>query len=90
MLFQIAWKNIWRNKTRSLVVMGSVVIGLWVGAFIMAYVFGMMDQRLKDAVENEVSHFQVHHPDFDRDNEPEYSLTDGVGLLDEIQKDPRT
>ena len=90
MLFQIAWKNIWRNKSRSLVVMGSVVIGLWVGAFIMAYVFGMMDQRLKDAVENEVSHFQIHHPDFDRDNEAKFILENGSQLLEEIQSDPRT
>ena len=68
MLIHLAWKNIWRNKARSLVVAGSVMVGLWVGAFTMAYVFGMIDQRLKDAVENEVSHIQFHHPQFEDDN----------------------
>ena len=66
------------------------MIGLWVGAFVMAYVFGMMDQRFKDAVENEVSHFQIHHPGFDRDNEPQFILSNGPLLLEEIQNDPRT
>ena len=89
MLFIIAWKNIWRNKTRSLIVMGSVMIGLWVGAFMMAYVFGMIDQRLRDAVENEISHFQVHHPVFDRDNEPEYYLKNGSDILNQIEDDPQ-
>ena len=89
MLFQLAWKNIWRNKTRSLVVAGSVMIGLWVGAFTMAYVFGMIDQRLKDAVENEVSHFQVHHPRFEDDNEARFVVPRGAELLSVIKKDPR-
>lgn len=90
MLLQLAWKNIWRNKTRSLVVVGSVVVGLWVGAFIMAYVFGMMDQRLNDAVENEISHFQVHHPEFKRDFEPRYFIEDSKEILEYIKRDPRT
>ncbi len=89
MLLQIAWKNIWRNKTRSLVIMGSVVVGLWVGAFMMAYSFGMIDQRLEDAVKNEVSHFQVHHPSYKKDNEIKYPLPNGRQLLQKIRKDSR-
>ena len=89
MLFQIAWKNIWRNKTRSLLVMGSVAMGLWVGAFMMGYAFGMIDQRLQDAVKNEISHFQSHHPEFERDNEVKYFLSEGPGMLKEIQHDER-
>lgn len=87
MLLQIAWKNIWRNKVRSLVVLGSVVLGLWVGAFMVAYIYGVMNQRLKDATEYEVSHFQLHHPDFDRDNEAKYFLENGQNLLAEIEKE---
>ncbi len=89
MLFQIAWKNIWRNKTRSLLVMGSVVMGLWVGAFMMAYAFGMIDQRLQDAVKNEISHFQSHHPKFEIDNEVKYFLNEGPEMLRKIRGDKR-
>ena len=89
MLLQIAWKNIWRNKVRSLIVLGSVVLGLWVGAFMVAYVYGMMNQRLKDATEYEVSHFQLHHRDFDRDKEAKYFLKNGYKLLSKIQSDER-
>lgn len=89
MLYQLALKNIWRNKTRSFVVLGSVMLGLWVGAFMMAYSFGMVNQRLEDAVENEISHFQVHHPDFDKDKEAKYFLENGNDLLSNIQNDDR-
>lgn len=70
MLAQLAWKNIWRNKARSLVVITAVALGLWAGSFIMAYAFGMIDQRLKDAIETEISHIQIHHPDYQEDNDP--------------------
>ncbi|QCK15716.1 hypothetical protein [Mangrovivirga cuniculi] len=74
MLFTIAWKNIWRNKVRSLVVIIAVMLGMWAGSFILAYMYGMIDQRLQDAIGNEVSHLQIHHPDFDRDNDPKYFI----------------
>ena len=89
MLAHLAWKNVWRNRARSLVVAGSVVVGLWVGAFTMSYVFGMIDQRLKDAVENEVSHFQVHHPRFEDDNEARFVVPAGADLLQKLQQDIR-
>lgn len=74
MLLQIAWKNIWRNKVRSLVVITAVMLGLWAGAFILSYVFGMIDQRLQDAIGNEISHLQLHHPEYKKDYDPQYYI----------------
>jgi len=68
--------------------MGSVVVGLWAGAFIIAYVFGMIEQRLKDAVENEVSHLQLHHPEFDKDHEVRYFIPNAKNVFSSIEKDP--
>ncbi len=86
MVLQLAWKNIWRNRARSLLVIGSVILGLWVGAFLMAYSFGAIDQRMQDAVAHEVSHFQVHHPEFERDNEAVYSLESGTKFLADLHR----
>ena len=72
-----------------MVVMGSVIIGIWVGAFMVSYVFGMIEQRLNDAVENEVSHFQIHHPLFDRDYQAQYYIKEGASLKEEIAQDSR-
>ena len=74
MVAKIAWKNIWRNPQRSLIVITSIVLGLWAGTFIFAYVFGIMEQRLEDAIGYEVSHLQFHHPEYLKDNEPKYSI----------------
>ena len=89
MLFKLAWKNIWRNRSRSLVVVGAVVLGIWVGTFMMAYAFGVIDQRLQDAVADEISHFQVHHPMFERDHEAKYQIPSGSEMLQHLQRDQR-
>ena len=81
MLFTIAWKNIWRNKVRSLVVIIAVMLGLWAGTFILAYAFGMVDQRLVDAIENEISHYQIHHPEFDKDSDPKYYMGESDKII---------
>ena len=64
MITTIAWRNIWRNKTRSLVIMTSVALGLWAGAFIAALYWGMGQERMRIAIENEIAHLQLHAPDF--------------------------
>ncbi len=89
MLAQLAWKNIWRNKIRSLVVITSVMLGIWAGTFIMSYVFGMMEQRLSDAIENEISHIQIHHPDYDADNDPVFVIPQSQQLLDLLDEDEK-
>lgn len=86
MLFLVAWRNIWRNKTRSLLVMTSVALGLWAGAFIFAYVFGMIDQRLNDAIGNEISHLQLHHPQFQQDQDPDFFVPNGPDWVNQLQE----
>lgn len=88
MLLVIAWKNIWRNKVRSLIVMVSVMMGLWAGAFILAYVFGMINQRLEDAIGSEISHLQLHHPEFGVDYDPQFYLDNSQSIIEDIEASP--
>ena len=84
MIAKIAWKNIWRNRLRSLIVIISVILGLWAGTFLLAYVFGIMDQRLEDAIGHEISHLQFHQPDFLIDNDPQYSIQNSQQILNDL------
>jgi putative ABC transport system permease protein len=69
MLFIIAWRNLWRHRTRSLVIIASVALGVWAGAFIVSLYYGMGNERVRIAIEQEVSHVQVHHPGFQDDHD---------------------
>jgi ABC-type lipoprotein release transport system permease subunit len=47
-----------------MVVIIAVILGISAGVFSTAFMKGMTDQRIESAIENEVSHLQVHHPDY--------------------------
>ena len=74
-LGKIAWRNIWRNTVRSLVIVTSIVLGLWVGIFVNALYYGMGEDRVNIAIQNEISHIQIHHPRFKEDYKAKYTVT---------------
>lgn len=73
-LLKIAWRNVWRNKLRSLVVITSIVLGIWAGLFTIGLSYGINEQRTRNVINNTISHIQIHHPEFMVDRNPEYSL----------------
>jgi len=80
MIPEIAWKNIWRNKTRSLIVMTSVTLGIISGVLLVGIMQGWVEQRLHDAIYNEVSHIQIHNAEyFDNEN-----ILSTIDSLDEV------
>ena len=64
MITSISWKNIWRNKGRSLVVISAVTLGLFGGLFGSAMMIGMADRRVDEALSKEISHIQIHNPKY--------------------------
>jgi putative ABC transport system permease protein len=85
-LIKISWRNIWRSKRRSLIIMAAVSIGLWFGIFLMAFYNGMIEQRIQSAIFSELSHIQIHHPEFRKDFDIKYALPAGKSKLDQIAR----
>lgn len=75
MILQLAWRNIWRNPTRSFVVIGAVAIGIWAAIFMSGFATGMVKSYISNAIENVVSHIQIHHPEFSKDNDVKFYLS---------------
>lgn len=82
----IAWRNIWRNRTRSLVIIASVTLGLWAGIFIMALSFGMTEERKEKLINEQLSHIQIHEPGFTDTQELGQYIPDGPDLLESIRQ----
>lgn len=82
MLLSIAWKNIWRNKLRSAIVIIAVTLGLIGGILSVGIMFGSSDQHVKDAINDYVSEIQIHHPRYSENNEAKYIIENS----DEIEK----
>jgi len=64
MLFKIAWRNIWRSKLRSTVVIFAIASGLVGGLGASAWMNGMAKQRVKNSFDFQIANIQLHNPNF--------------------------
>jgi putative ABC transport system permease protein len=88
MLLSIAWKNIWRNKLRSSVVIFAVMIGLLTGSVGVSIMEGMAKKRARTAIYNEISHVQIHHPEFKENFESKYTINNSEALIAKLKSNP--
>ena len=84
----MAWRNVWRNKMRSIVIILSIAIGLFAGIAILALYKGMMKSRVQTVIYAETGHLQIHDPDFKKDYEARYVIQNGYGLLKDLAAIP--
>jgi len=90
MLIKVAWRNIWRSKTRSFVVTVAVALGLWAGLFVAAFMYGVSEQRLISVIDSQTSHVQIHYPGFTENYDIQLSMNDADAILETIRQDPNT
>lgn len=84
MLFQIAWRNIWRNQSRSLVVISSIIIGVWAGIFILSFSWGLYKNNIDESVYRQLSHIQIHHPTFGEASDSKYTIQNTDEILQQF------
>ena len=88
MILQVSWRNVWRNKLRSGVILTAMALGVLAGIFIMAFTQGMVNQRLESAIMTEISHIQLHTPEFVNVNDIEHYFGDSDTLINAISNIP--
>lgn len=60
----LAWRNLWRNYRRTLIMITAVTVGVWAMIFMTALIRGMVNDMMMDGVRNLPGHVQVHRPGF--------------------------
>ena len=88
-LIKISWRNVWRNKLRSFVVIISVVFGLLGGIIIIAMSYGLNEERMNNAVETYLSHIQIHNKSFSEEYNIKYTIDNLEGIENAINNDSR-
>ncbi len=66
-LFQLAWRNLWRNHRRTIIMLSAIVLGTWAMIFMTALMRGMVTEMIKDGISAMPGHVQVHHADYQDD-----------------------
>ncbi len=85
MIILLAWRNIWRNRTRSVVVMSAIGVGLLAGVFASSFTNGLIKQRIDNVIQKEISHIQFHHKDFRKENTSVFTLKNTASILAKLK-----
>ena len=76
MYLQLAWRNIWRNKRRTAIILTAVVIGIWSMILLGSLMRGIAVGMIKNGISTLTGHIQIHHRGYQTDPAIENSIAD--------------
>ncbi len=80
MLFSLAWRNVWRNRRRSAIIVTAIVLGLSGGIFMAGFTQGMLEQFVETTINRELGHVQLHTAKFLEDR----AISESIGNADSV------
>jgi len=86
MLLALAWKNIWRNKKRSLIIIAAIAFGLWGGLFSDAVMMGSVESMVETAISRDLSHIQIHKTDYEQDKDIRNFIPAGIDVIRDVKQ----
>lgn len=88
MLFILAWRNIWRNRKRSLIIISAITVGLGCGLFASAVMYGMYDSLINSTIDRELGHIQIHSVKFEDEKILADTIPEFRSVLNKIKQLP--
>jgi putative ABC transport system permease protein len=85
---RIAWRNLGRNRKRSLLALGAIGVGQFAFLAVAAFMHGYVDDFYASITGPMVGHIQVHAPEWRDERSLDLVLEDVDSMLDEVRGDP--
>ncbi len=83
---KLAWRNIWRNKRRTFITMGSIVMAVVLASVMAAMQQGQYTQMIDNTVGSFSGHIQVQAPGYQDEPTLENSLEVDTSLLHQLSE----
>lgn len=86
MLIKLAWRNIWRNKKRSLITITAILIAVFLAVTMRSMQLGMYDNMIQNVVGSYSGHLQIHSQGYWEEQTIDNSFEDIDSLSQSIEK----
>lgn len=74
LLTRLAWRNLWRQRRRTTIMLAAVALGVWSMVTLAALYRGLMEQQVRSAILSLTGHIQIHDSRFLDDPTVEHSM----------------
>jgi len=85
MLFTIAWRNLWRQKRRSLVTSMALALGVAFSMAVICFNDGFYSVMNRVMIEQRLGHVQMHHADYPGRRSMHDTLGDAAARIEALQ-----
>jgi ABC-type lipoprotein release transport system permease subunit len=85
---KLAWRNIWRNKRRTLITVASIFFGVLLSAYMTSMQEGSYDKMVEIVVKFYSGYMQVHHEDYWENKSINNSFDYDQALVDQLKANP--
>lgn len=74
-LLPLAWRNLWRNKRRTVIILAAISVGVWAIVFFKAFLAAWLASSLRESIITLTGHGQIHAPRYLDDPSIEHRLS---------------
>ncbi|MCU0471834.1 MAG: FtsX-like permease family protein [Bacteroidales bacterium] len=86
--YQLAWKNLWRNKRRTLITAASVFFAVFFALVMRSFQLGTYDSMYKNVIESYTGYIQIQHQDYAEEPILDNSFEADPEMMKKVKSDP--
>jgi len=88
-IFKIAWRNIWRNKRRTMITVASIMFALFFAIIMRGFQKGSYAKMKTNAVESYSGYLQIQNKDYWDDKTINNTMSIDQAVIDDLSSDAR-
>lgn len=85
--FQIAWRNLWRNRRRTLITAASVFFAVFFALIMRSFQLGTYEKMYRDVIESYSGYLQLQHVDYMDESSLDNGFIIDSGVISRIERD---
>jgi len=86
--YQLAWRNLWRNRKRTLITAASVFFAVFFALLMRSFQLGAYDRMFKNVIESYTGYLQLQNADYFDEPELDNSFKVDTSVFRKISADP--
>ncbi len=84
----LAWRNVWKNKRRTVLTLLTITVGCAMVIFFMSLQEGAYDTIIENSVAPNTSHIQIHEKGFWEDRNIDYGFIPDDSIINALKAEP--